>query len=429
MAIQIVITTGCQSLGGYAISSRPMLVGRSGACDIRIPSSFSEVSSKHVLLKEEGNDLWILDGDGIKASTNGVYLNGSRLSPNVWIRIPWTHPLSLGNPNNHKCVQISIVKQMQSMQPVSTESRSALQQTAAPENESKRKLASENQARLNNSQASRLKPLVDHSNSGTEKKSALSTPTLRLSREEEESMSNVIAMLKDAYSFQTIDVLERIVTHEQEKIENEQALWRIGGAIIGAVLGAGDGFDLTDVGTSFAFSNIAGMAYSQASKEQRQFLKKIHSLWLIDQRSPVDLRRRLGEPIGRFVGYSSETSCFDPDGVFFANIHQNSSRGSTLVALGFAEDFASGFTDEMSREKMIEVFTGDEIENLRYQLYPIIDLAGPLKIVRTITDAEAKSKDPMYTHLHKLGSPFRLSDGDGDDQIVYKCSIPSHSDY
>ena len=71
----------------------------------------------------------------------------------------------------------------------------------------------------------------------------------------------------------------------------------------------------------------------------------------------------------------------------------------------------------------------DDVEVVCIQEAIPIDLAGPLKIVRTITDAEAKSKDPMYTHLHKLGSPFRLSDGDGDDQIVYKCSIPSHSDY
>lgn len=269
-----------------------------------------------------------------------------------------------------------------------------------------------------------------HQNSTAHKLiSSLSTPGFKLTKEDEEGLLNCTKLLHENLSFQSIDVIERIVAYEQARIEDEQTLWRIGGAILGAALGAGDGFGLADVGTSFAFSNIAGMAHSQASKEQREFLKKIHSLWLVDQRSPFDLRRRLGEPIGRFIGYSSLANSFNPDDLYIASIHQNSSRGFTAVSLGFAGDNAAGFIDNMSREKMAEVFTGEEIETLKCQFYPIIENSIPLKLVRSITEEEAKSKDPLYSYLRKTGSPYRISIGDGDDDILYKCAIPSHSDF
>lgn len=134
MSIQIDISSGSQSLGRYSIDNKPIVIGRSSSSNIRIPSTLTDVSSKHVLLREQGGDLWMMDGDGIKASTNGVYLNGTRISPNKWIHVSNNGIVCLGNPSKINCVQISLVRQGQSTPPMAAPAvvTQSVQQTSIP---------------------------------------------------------------------------------------------------------------------------------------------------------------------------------------------------------------------------------------------------------------------------------------------------------
>jgi len=119
MTIQINIVAGSQSLGKYSIGSKTVVLGRSKSCDISVPSTLSEISAKHISLKEQGSILWILDGDGNRASTNGVYLNGSRITPSKWISIPEKGIVQLGSPNGQNSLQISLDRQSPPRQAIS----------------------------------------------------------------------------------------------------------------------------------------------------------------------------------------------------------------------------------------------------------------------------------------------------------------------
>jgi len=280
------------------------------------------------------------------------------------------------------------------------------------------------QVRISTTPITRNETIVDSCNTQIYQSNAIS-----LRREQVENLNNIIEYCKNALSFQASEVLESIITNEKQKMEDEQGLWKVGGALLGLALGVGDGFDLMDVGSSFAFSNIANMAYNQVSKEQREFLRQIHSLWLVDQRSPLELRRRLGDPIGRFIGYDTDVGNSDPDeNIFITNIHQNSSRGLNLQLLSPAQLAASGFENNLSVEKMREVFDSENYEILANQLYPIDGGTIPIKAMRIISKEEAEKKDPMYSYLHKSGEPYRLTFDEGE-HIVYKINIPSHSDF
>jgi len=134
MSIQIDIFSGSQSLGRHSIDNKPIVIGRSSSSNIRIPSTLTDVSSKHILLREQGGDLWIMDGDGIKASTNGVYINGARISTNKWTRVSNNGIICLGYPSKLNCVQISVVRQGQSNPPIADPAvvGHSVQQTAIP---------------------------------------------------------------------------------------------------------------------------------------------------------------------------------------------------------------------------------------------------------------------------------------------------------
>lgn len=132
MALEIEVATSSGVIGRYSIDKNPKILGRSSSCDIRIPSTLTDVSSKHILLKEIAGVLYIMDGDGTKASTNGVYLNRSRIRPNNWINVPDAGIVTLGNPSKSNCVQISALTQIKSIQSVSgsTRNTSSIQNAA-----------------------------------------------------------------------------------------------------------------------------------------------------------------------------------------------------------------------------------------------------------------------------------------------------------
>jgi hypothetical protein len=110
MSIKIEVATKTQILGTYPVGSSSIVVGRSSSCDIRIPSTMTDISSRHLIIREKGGELWVLDGDGHKASTNGVYIDQARIAANKWINVPATKIICLGNPTSQNCIHITIIK-------------------------------------------------------------------------------------------------------------------------------------------------------------------------------------------------------------------------------------------------------------------------------------------------------------------------------
>lgn len=237
-----------------------------------------------------------------------------------------------------------------------------------------------------------------------------------------EGVDNLISLVKDGYAFQVRDVLERIVNAERERIETERGLWKLGAGIIALGVGVSlDGFDAGDLFAGWTFSNIGGAAHQFASKEQVEFLKKLQSEWLVLDRSPMDIRRRLGEPQGRFIGIS-QANILD-----MFNIHQSGSRGFHMVELDCAGNIAKGFKDPQSLEVLQRSYDEEDIGIISSHLYP--STITPLKLCRTITAEEAKKKDPYFNQLSKAGAPFRVVYHDDTEGVMYKIQIPHHSDY
>ena len=237
-----------------------------------------------------------------------------------------------------------------------------------------------------------------------------------------EGVDEFLSMVRNGYAFQVRDVLERIVNAEKERIETERGLWKLGAGLAALAFGVSvDGFDAGDLLSGWAFSNIGGAAHQFASKEQVEFLRKLQSEWLVLDRSPMDIRRRLGEPQGRFIGISRENR------LDMFNIHQSGSRGFHMVELDFAGNIAKGFKNPQSLEVLQRSYDQEDMGIISGQLYPSNITA--LKLCRTITPEEAKKKDPYYNQLSKAGAPFRVVYSDDTEGVMYKIQIPHHSDY
>ena len=237
-----------------------------------------------------------------------------------------------------------------------------------------------------------------------------------------EGVEEFMSMVGNERAFQVRDVLESIVNAERERIESERGMWKLGAGLAALAFGVSvDGFDTGDLFAGWTFSNIGAAAHQLASKEQVEFLKKLQSEWLVLDRSPLDIRRRLGEPQGRFIGISRNNA------LDMFNIHQSGSRGFHLVELDYAGNVAKGFKDSQSLEVLQRSCDEEDIGILSTQLYP--STITPLKHVRTITPEEAQNKDPYYSQLSKAGAPFRVVYSDNTEGIMYKIQIPNHSDY
>jgi predicted component of type VI protein secretion system len=111
MTVSIEIEAGTQHLGKHFIGQKAVVVGRSQSADIVLPASLSAISSKHASIKEQGNVLYIIDGDGRKVSTNGVFLDGSRIAPGRWVGINEQSTITLGAPTMQGSVKITIERQ------------------------------------------------------------------------------------------------------------------------------------------------------------------------------------------------------------------------------------------------------------------------------------------------------------------------------
>ena len=232
----------------------------------------------------------------------------------------------------------------------------------------------------------------------------------------------MILVAQQAHSFQTRELLQRIVSGEQQRIREEQMLWRVGGAILGACLGIGDGFQVTDVFLSMGLAGLGGLSHEVMSHEDRRFLENCHSLWTVDNQSPVNLLQRLGPARSRVLLYSPEWN----EPVVFS--HHQGHRGDTLVPLNRAGNLAAGFQQPQSLEVMERHFSSDELETLKLQLYPNADVAIPVDSVRLINQQQAMALDPSATAFLPATQPVQI-EIEKQHVVGYRVSIAAHSDF
>ena len=239
----------------------------------------------------------------------------------------------------------------------------------------------------------------------------------------EKEVRELIDYAAIAHTFQASYVLEKIVEAETERIQREKSGWRVAGAIAGLALGASDGFQVTDLFTSMAFSNIGSMAHEFASKEQVEFLMKIKSEWLVSHKSFLEICHRLGPPRQRTICYFSKTGQ-----VFIANLHENPSRGIFLVPMDKAKDHALGFKNEDSLQVLYNNFDQADIDILAMQLHPteLVELGSQ----KRISSSKAATLNPYHELLSQFDQISQLTvKGESFPVIAYKVPIPVSSEY
>ena len=226
----------------------------------------------------------------------------------------------------------------------------------------------------------------------------------------------------NGYSFQTRTVLQRIVMGEQQRIKEEQMLWRVGGTILGLCFGIGDGLQLTDLFMGMAGGAIGSLAHETISHEDRQFLERCQSLWLVGCNSPIELAQRLGPARSRILLHNP---AWEAPVVF--NHHQGH-RGEHLVPLGNAGNLAAGFADPQSHEVLQRYFGSEDLQTLQSQLYPVVPHTMGVDRVTAISQAEALELDPHAASFLAKSRPMRIDTTDGAT-VGYQVAIPAQSDF
>ena len=232
----------------------------------------------------------------------------------------------------------------------------------------------------------------------------------------------MLHLARHGYSFQTREVLQRIVMGEQQRIKEEQMLWRVGGTILGLCLGMGDGLQLTDLFLGMSGGAVASLAHETMSHEDRQFLERCQSLWLVGHNSPVELAQRLGPARTRILLHDPG---WETPVVF--NHHQ-SHRGDHLVPLGNAGNLAAGFADPQSLEVLQRYFDSDDLQTLQTQLYPVASHTVAVDRITPISQADALELDHHAPAFVAQSKPVRIDTSHGT-AVGYQVPIPAQSDF
>ena len=242
-------------------------------------------------------------------------------------------------------------------------------------------------------------------------------------RSHSDEINEFIKIAKESYSFQTKDVLQTIVQGEQRRINQEQAMWRIGGAVLGVCLGLGDGFQPRDVFLGMGFSSIAGMAHESMSQRDRKFLEDCKSLWLVGNNSPIELAQRIGPAKSRILMYDENANS-----PFIFN-HHISHRGEHLVPLFSAGDMASGFSSYQSLEVLNRYISPQNIDILKGQLYPHTNGTQKINSLNQISKNQAHSTAAFTKEFLEETQPVLISTTDYGTLVGYEIPIPAHSDF
>ena len=232
----------------------------------------------------------------------------------------------------------------------------------------------------------------------------------------------MLHIARHGYSFQTREVLQRIVMGEQQRIKEEQMLWRVGGTLLGLCFGIGDGLQMTDLFIGMAGGAIGSLAHETMSHEDRQFLDRCQALWLVGQNSPIELAQRLGPARSRILLHDPG---WEAPVVFN---HHHGHRGDHLVPLGNAGELAAGFADPKSLEVMQWHFGGEDLQTLRTQLYPIASHTVAVDHIMSISQVDALELDPHAASFLDQSRPVQIDTGDGAT-VGYQVPIPAQSDF
>ena len=235
------------------------------------------------------------------------------------------------------------------------------------------------------------------------------------------STDELVWIAREGFAFQSIKVMEAIVEAEQSRIQQERMAWRIGGMIVGGLLGIGDGFDASDLLSGLAVGSLATLGHEVASHEQLEFLKKCKADWLVTASSPVDLARRLGAPRYRVVMTDSSWS-----GAQLLSLHQGS-RGDYLIPLDCACRCARGFTDTDSHQALVNTFDSENYEIISNQLYPIESMAVRLDSVRKLNRSETSALS--HSSHDWTGSEPVMVEIQGKAHNARRFPVPVHSDF
>lgn len=80
--------------------------------DLPVPSDWQVVGRYQAVLSQEGDDYRIFDGDGNKPSTNGLYINRTRITPHTGFLLTNGTEIQIGqNPENQVLLKYSNPKQ------------------------------------------------------------------------------------------------------------------------------------------------------------------------------------------------------------------------------------------------------------------------------------------------------------------------------
>ena len=233
---------------------------------------------------------------------------------------------------------------------------------------------------------------------------------------------DLMALARDGVAFQSIKVMEAIVEAEQSRIQKERMAWRIGGMLIGGLLGIGDGFDATDLLSGLAVGNLASLGHEVASHDQLEFLKQCKADWLVTASSPVDLARRLGAPRFRVV---MDDSSWDRPALL--SLHQGA-RGDYLIPLDSAHRCAHGFLERDSHSALISTFDQANYEAISHQLYPIESMAVCVDSVRKLALSEAEAM-PTHSRSPQHGAEPVVFEVAGQKRFGHRFPVPVHSDF
>lgn len=234
--------------------------------------------------------------------------------------------------------------------------------------------------------------------------------------------SEMIALARHGQAFRTRELLQRIVTGEQQRIRHEQMAWRLCGAVVGACLGLGDGFQANDVFLGMGMSALAGLSHECLSDDDRRFLENCQSLWAIGPHSPVELMARLGPARSRVLLYAEgwgSPLIFD---------HHQGARGDYLVPLETAQAVACGFQEPASLAVLQQHYSPGELSELQRQLYPNAAAAIAIQQIAPVTRADALQRDPHAAALLNGTEPVLIS-AQHQTLFGYRVPIPVHSDF
>ena len=224
--------------------------------------------------------------------------------------------------------------------------------------------------------------------------------------------------LQDGYSchyvstFPVEEFINLWVEHKKSQMRDEQFLWRVGGAIVGGMLGLGDGFQIGDLLGSLAGGAIGSLAQESLSKDEKETLNKLQLSWVhVDKGSPIKLIRRHGRPVARYL---------------IPTEIKDDYRIATSFQDGFAGCLAQGAADRLVQSIASEIeespYFSDQFSDIVKNTFCFDEKGTGLTLKSEEILGQISGPDNVIHDVVGL-------DTDYGKLVAFKSSIPSHSDY